>query len=89
MVKKAWERHVLGQTPIQQWNNKFRSMRILLGGWARHTTGVLKQEKLCLSSSIDELETIAEERPLTSQEINLKSQYNAKLDGLLREEELK
>jgi mannosylglycoprotein endo-beta-mannosidase len=51
--------------------------------------GMLKQEKLSLSSSIDDLEAIAEVRPLTTQEIDLKSQYNAKLAGLLREEELK
>jgi mannosylglycoprotein endo-beta-mannosidase len=51
--------------------------------------GQLKQEKLFLSSSIDDLEAIAEIRPLTTQEIKLKIQYNVKLVGLLREEELK
>jgi hypothetical protein len=55
----------------------------------RHITAKLKQEKLFLSSSIDDLEAIAEVRPLTAQEIKLKSQYNMKLAGLLREEELK
>ncbi|XP_071683623.1 uncharacterized protein [Lolium perenne] len=50
-------------------------------------TGQLKQEKLSLTSHIDE--AIAEVRPLTAQEIELKNQYNAKLAGLLREEELK
>jgi hypothetical protein len=40
--------------------------------------GQLKQEKLFLSSSIDDLEAIAEVRPLTSQEIEHKSQYNAR-----------
>ena len=52
-------------------------------------TGQLKLEKSCLSSYIDDLEAIAEVRPLATQEIDLKSQYNAKLAGLLREEELK
>jgi hypothetical protein len=51
--------------------------------------GQLKQEKLSLTSYIDDLEAIAEVRPLTVQEIELKSQYNAKLVDLLREEELK
>jgi hypothetical protein len=51
--------------------------------------GQLKQEKPSLSSDIDDLEALVEVRPLTKQEIDLKSQYNAKLASLLREEELK
>jgi hypothetical protein len=51
--------------------------------------GQLKQEKLSLSSLIDDLEEISEVRPLTTHEIDLNSQYNAKLADLLREEELK
>jgi hypothetical protein len=43
--------------------------------------GHLKQEKLNLSSSIDDLEALTEVRPLITQEIDLKSQYNAKLAG--------
>jgi hypothetical protein len=38
---------------------------------------------------IDDLEAIAKVRPLTAQEIELKSQYNAKLVGLHRRIELK
>jgi hypothetical protein len=52
-------------------------------------TEQLKKGKLSLSSNIDDLEAIAEVRPLTTHEIELKSQYNAKLASLLREEELK
>jgi hypothetical protein len=52
-------------------------------------SGQLKQKKLTLSSDIDKLEALAEVRPVTAHEIDLKSQYNAKLAGLLREEELK
>jgi hypothetical protein len=52
-------------------------------------TGQLKKEKLGLFSKIDDLEAITELRPLTTQEIDLKIQYNAALAGLLCEEELK
>jgi hypothetical protein len=89
MVKFIWDKPVVGNTPIQRWNNKLRSMRRYLGGWARQMAGQLKQEKLSLSSDIDDLEALVEVRPLTRQEIDLKSQYNTKLAGLLREEELK
>ena len=78
MVKEVWKRPVKGNTPIQRWNNKLRSMRRYLGGWARHTTEVLKKEKISLPSHIDDLEAITEVRPLTTQKIKLKSQYYAK-----------
>jgi hypothetical protein len=60
-----------------------------LSGWAGHTAGILKKEKLRLSAIIDELEAFAEVRPLSSHVIDLKSQSNALLARLLREEELK
>jgi mannosylglycoprotein endo-beta-mannosidase len=89
MVKNVWDQQFVAGTPIQRWNRKLRAVRRYLGGWARHMTGQLKQEKLSLSTSIDDLEAIAEIRQLTTLEIDLKNQYNAKLAGLLREEELK
>jgi hypothetical protein len=46
MVKSEWERPAVGQSPIQRWNNKIQSVRKHLGGWARHTTGILKKEKV-------------------------------------------
>jgi mannosylglycoprotein endo-beta-mannosidase len=64
-------------------------LRKHLSGWARHVTGILKKEKLRLSSIIDDLEALVEVRPLSVQEIELKSQSNAQIAGLLREEGLK
>jgi hypothetical protein len=89
LVRTVWEKPVAGLDPIQRWNNKLRATRRYLGGWARHMTGQLKNEKLQLSSIIDDIEALAEVRPLTTHEIELKSQSNAKLAGILREEELK
>jgi hypothetical protein len=66
-----------------------RAMRRHLSGWASHTAGILKKEKLRLSSIIDDLESLAEVRLLSSDEIELKSQLNALIRALLREEELK
>jgi hypothetical protein len=42
-----------------------RALRKHLSGWARHVTGILKQEKQKLSSIIDNLEALAEVRPLS------------------------
>jgi hypothetical protein len=89
MVKAVWARPVTVMSPIQRWNIKIRALHSHLSGWARHVTGVLKNEKSRLSSIIDGLEALAEIGPLSTQEIELKNQSNAKIASLLREEEIK
>ena len=64
-------------------------MRKYLCGRARHTTGIVKKEKERLCTIIDELDRAAETRVLTQQEIELKSQFNAEVARMLREEELR
>ena len=54
-----------------------RALRKFLRGWARHTTGILKKEKLRLSSIIDDLEALAEIRALSDIKLEIKSQSNA------------
>jgi hypothetical protein len=66
-----------------------RAMCKHLSSWASNVTSILKKEKFLLSSVIDGLEALAEIRPLSLQEIELKSQSNAQLVGLLHDEELK
>jgi hypothetical protein len=73
MVKSVWGRPVSVTSPIQRWNQKIRVLHSHLPGWARHETGILKKEKLRLSSIIDGLEAIAEVRPLSEQEVELKN----------------
>jgi hypothetical protein len=89
MVKVVWGRPLTAMAPIQRWNFKIHAIRSHLRGWEHHVTGVLKKEKLKLSSIIDGLEAIVEVAPLSEQEIELKNQSNAKIASLLWEEELK
>jgi hypothetical protein len=70
MVKTVWGRPVTPIFPIQRWNFKIRALRSHLSGWARHVTGVLKKEKLRLSSIIDGLEAIAEVAPYLRNTLN-------------------
>jgi hypothetical protein len=49
-----------------------RALHKHLFGWAHHVTGILKKEKLHLSSIIDDLEALDEVRPLSVQDIKLK-----------------
>ena len=79
----------MGVTAIQRWNIKLRNLRKFLRGWARHTTGMLKKEKERLCIIIDELDKLAEIRPLSAQEIEIKNQSNVQVGRMLREEELK
>ena len=89
MVKMVWARPVNGATPLDRCNNKIRALRKHLRGWARHLAGLLKKEKNRMSSIIDELESLAEWRPLSTHEIELKKQSNAEMAAILRDEELK
>jgi hypothetical protein len=59
-----------------------------LSRWASHIAGILKKEKLRLLAIIDELEALVEVRLLSSDEIELKIQWNAYITSLLWEEEL-
>jgi hypothetical protein len=54
-------------------------MRKHLSGWVSHASDINKKEKAGLSSIIDDLEALAEIRPLSTKEIELKSQSNARL----------
>ena len=60
-----------------------RALHNFLSGWARHTAGILKKEKLRLSSIIDELEALVEVRPLSEHEIKMKSHSNAQIASML------
>jgi hypothetical protein len=57
--------------------------------WLGSSYGLLKIQKLGLTSIIDNHEALAEVRPLTAQVIGRKSQLNADVPRLLHEEELK
>jgi hypothetical protein len=89
IVKSVWDFPNTAASPILRWNNKIHALRSHLSGWARHVSGVLKKEKLRLSSTIEDLEALDEVGPLSTHEIELKNQSNAKIASLLREEELK
>ena len=53
------------------------------------TKKVFQKEKLRISSIIDELEALAEVRPLSEHEIEIKNHSNVQIANMLREEELK
>ena len=55
----------------------------------RHIAGILKKGKIILTAIIDDLESLADVRPLSEHEIEIKSELNAQIARLPREVELK
>jgi hypothetical protein len=51
-----WQQEHRGETAIQIWQNKMRSLRQYLRGWAKNSTGLIKKEKQQLLELIDELD---------------------------------
>jgi hypothetical protein len=45
LVKDLWTSVNLGDTPVERWQNKIRSMRQYLRGWARDQSGKYKRKK--------------------------------------------
>jgi hypothetical protein len=71
MVKGVWVRPTCAGSPIQRRNSKICSICSHLSCWERHESGILKKKKLKISSIIDDLEALAEVRPLLMQEIEI------------------
>jgi hypothetical protein len=49
LVSSIWQQESRGETTIQLWQNKIRSLRQYLRGWAKNSTGLIKKEKQQLS----------------------------------------
>jgi hypothetical protein len=45
MIKDLWESSNVGFTPIERWQNKIRTIRKYLRGWAKDQSGKYKTEK--------------------------------------------
>nr|ABA98398.1 retrotransposon protein, putative, unclassified [Oryza sativa Japonica Group] len=88
-VVKIWNKPVKGRNLVQQWNNKMSALRKHLRGWAAHMSGMYKQEKKSLQSTVDELDIAVEVRVLTEVERDQLTQARDRLVMLLREEETK
>jgi hypothetical protein len=87
MVNNIWERLVAGITSILRWNTNMRAMRKHLSEWASHVAGILKTKNFAYHLLLIIWRLWM--RPLSAQEIELKSQSNAQIAGLLCEEEVK
>jgi hypothetical protein len=89
MVTEIGENERKGSTSLEIWQNKIRSLRKYLRGWAKNQNGAYKKEKKEISSKIDKLDKKAENTMLLSHEVDLWHCLKARLIQLLREEEIK
>jgi hypothetical protein len=45
LVSELWQKEMTGSTPMEIWQNKIRSLRKYLRGWAKNMNGAYKKEK--------------------------------------------
>jgi hypothetical protein len=89
MVSSIWQQENRGETSIQVWHNKIRTLRQYLRGWAKNLAGFIKREKKQHYDLIDELDKKAEITFLSPNELNTKAFANERLASILREEEVR
>jgi exonuclease III len=89
LVSELWQKEMTGSTPMEIWQNKIRSLRKYLRGWAKNMNGAYKKEKKELTNRLEQLDKKAEKTMLLPHEVDLKHCLNARLLHLLREEEIK
>jgi hypothetical protein len=89
MVIEIWQKERKGSSLLEIWQNKIRSLRRYLRGWAKKQNGAYKKGKKDLSSKIDELDKKAEHTMLLPHEVDLRHCLKVRLFQLLQEEEIK
>jgi hypothetical protein len=89
MVSSLCQQENRGETVIQVWQNKIRTLRQYLRGWAKNSAGFIKREKRQLCDLIDELDKQAKITCLSPNELNTKAFANERLASILREEEVR
>jgi hypothetical protein len=83
MVLDIWQRKSKGSTSLEIWQNKIRSLRRYLIGWAKNKNEAYKKEKKELSNKIDELDKKAEHTMLLPHEVDLRHCLRVRLFQLL------
>jgi hypothetical protein len=88
-VMKVWQHESHGSNSIEIWQNKIRSLRRYLRGWAKNMNGTYKKEKNDILVKMDQQDKKAEMTMLSPQELDGKHCLEIRLMQLLREEEVK
>jgi hypothetical protein len=88
-VLEVWQCEVKGSSSIEIWQNKIRSLRRYLRGWAKNMNGSYKKEKDDTLQKMEQLDKKAKMTMLSPQELDVKHCLKMRLMQLLREEEIK
>ena len=88
LITNVWKAENRGTSPLQRWQNKIRTVRRYLRGWAKNQVGQNKKKKSFLLQQLDILDRKVESTLLSPQELEHKCVLSVELSGLLREEEL-
>jgi hypothetical protein len=88
-VIEVWQRENKGSTSLEKWQNKIRTLRCYLRGWAKNINGTYKKEKKDIMSKLEQLDKKAESTMLLPHEVDIKHCLNAWLIQQLREEDIR
>jgi hypothetical protein len=77
MVTNIWQTEKKGSNAMEIWQNKIRSLRRYLGGWAKNINGAHKKGKKEIIRKLDELDKKAEGTMLAPHEVDLRHCLNA------------
>jgi hypothetical protein len=89
VVKRAWDLECPNSDPVQIWQCKIRNLRRKIKGWNRNREVEIRKIKKCLVSESDNLDLVAEYRPLSDSENVRKKEVSLKLEQIYKNEEIK
>jgi hypothetical protein len=55
-VAEVWQRETKGSNSLERWQNKIRSLRRYLRGWAKNMNGSYKKEKKEILGKLEQLD---------------------------------
>jgi hypothetical protein len=73
---------------VEVWQGRIRNLRKKIKGWSRNREAVLKKPKNKLVGELDQLDKLAESRPLSAQERERRRELIIKLDETWKIEEI-
>jgi hypothetical protein len=82
-VTGVWQSETRGANAMEIWQNKIRSLRRYLRGWAKNLNGEIKKEKEEITRRVYELDKRAECTMLSPHEVDLHHCLKAQLIKIL------
>jgi hypothetical protein len=84
-ITKVWQEENRGDTPMKKWQNKIRTVRRFLRGWAKNVVRENRKKKCFLVQQLDALDIKAETSLQNKHELEFKHCLSSELSKLQKE----